>query len=165
MIISIIVAIADNQAIGGNGDLLWHISADLRRFKSLTLGHTIIMGRKTWESLPKGALPGRRNVVISRNKNFVANGADIYSSIEEALVSCKCDEHIFIIGGAQIYKQTINQADNLFLTEVCASFPEADAFFPEFDITEWEITNRQECEETEPLKYCFIDLKRKKQSL
>ena len=118
MIISIIVAIADNNAIGGGGDLLWHISEDLRRFKSLTLGHTIIMGRKTWDSLPKGALPGRRNVVISRNKDFQAPGADLYSSIEDAISSCGADEHLFIIGGAEIYKQTIDKAHNLFLTRV-----------------------------------------------
>lgn len=161
MTISIIVAVADNLAIGGNGDLLWHIPADLRRFKTLTLGHTIIMGRKTWDSLPKGALPGRRNVVITRNQDFVAPGADVFQSAEEALASCGNDEHVFIIGGAQIYSQTIGYADTLFLTEVYADFPKADAFFPKIDLSEWEITNREECEGTEPLKYCFIDFKRK----
>ena len=127
----------------------------------MTLGHTIIMGRKTWDSLPKGALPGRRNVVISRNKDFQAPGADLYSSIEDAISSCGADEHLFIIGGAEIYKQTIDKAHNLFLTRVYADFPNADAFFPEVDFNEWELVKEERCNDSEKIKYCFIDFKRK----
>lgn len=156
--ITIIVATADNNAIGANGDLLWHISADLKRFKAITLGHTIIMGRKTWNSLPKGALPGRRNVVITRNPDFKAPGADTFTSISDALNSCNDEEEIFIIGGGHIYRQTFPLASRLLLTKVFATYPQADTFFPAISLDEWQITHAEPPAETsDGLKYQFID--------
>lgn len=159
--LSMIVAAAEDGAIGRGGDLIWHISADLKRFKALTMGHTIIMGRKTWDSLPKGALPGRRNVVVTRDKSFSAKGADVYNSLEEAINSCQGEE-AFIIGGAQIYRQAMPIVSKLFLTRVYASYPDADAFFPEIIADEWYIANEEEeAETTDGLRYQFIDLIRK----
>lgn len=163
--ISIIVAVAADGAIGGGGDLLWHISADLKRFKALTLGHTIIMGRKTWDSLPKGALPGRRNVVISRNPEFTAEEADVYTSLDEAFASCQENENVFVIGGAQIYRQTFSLASLLYLTKVFASYPEADAHFPDINTEEWEVINEEEPAFSGELKYQFIDYRRVKENL
>ena len=159
--LSMIVAAAEDGAIGRGGDLIWRISADLKRFKALTMGHTIIMGRKTWDSLPKGALPGRRNVVVTRDKNFSAEGADVYNSLEDAIDSCKGAE-TFIIGGAQIYRQAMPMVSKLFLTRVYASYPDADAFFPEIIADEWDIANEEAVAETpDGLRYQFIDLIRK----
>lgn len=161
--ISIIVAAAEDHAIGQNGDLIWHISADLRRFKALTTGHTIIMGRKTWESLPNGALPNRRNIVISRNPQFSPLNAEVYASIDSALEACQGEDEIFIIGGAQIYRQTIDKASRIYLTRVYATYPQADAHFPQIDTRAWNIESQQE-EMTNPdgTKYQFIDLIRNK---
>lgn len=159
--LSMIVAAAEDGAIGRGGDLIWRISADLKRFKALTMGHTIIMGRKTWDSLPKGALPGRRNVVVTRDKNFSAEGADVYNSLEDAIDSCQGAE-TFIIGGAQIYRQAMPMVSKLFLTRVYASYPDADAFFPEIIADEWDIANEEVAAETsDGLRYQFIDLIRK----
>ena len=159
--LSMIVAAAEDGAIGRGGDLIWRISADLKRFKALTMGHTIIMGRKTWDSLPKGALPGRRNVVVTRDKNFFAEGADVYNSLEDAIDSCQGTE-AFIIGGAQIYRQAMPMVSRLFLTRVYASYPDADAFFPEIVANEWDIANEEVVAETsDGLRYQFIDLIRK----
>lgn len=159
--LSMIVAAAEDGAIGRGGDLIWRISADLKRFKALTMGHSIIMGRKTWDSLPKGALPGRRNVVVTRDKNFSAEGADVYNSLEDAIDSCKGVE-TFIIGGAQIYRQAMPMVSKLFLTRVYASYPDADAFFPEIIADEWDIANEEVAAETpDGLHYQFIDLIRK----
>lgn len=159
--LSMIVAAAEDGAIGRGGDLIWRISADLKRFKALTMGHSIIMGRKTWDSLPKGALPGRRNVVVTRDKNFSAEGADVYNSLEDAIDSCQ-ETEAFIIGGAQIYRQAMPMVSKLFLTRVYASYPDADAFFPEIIADEWDIANEEVAAETpDGLRYQFIDLIRK----
>mgnify|MGYP003296582602 CR=1 FL=1 len=156
--LSMIVAAAEDGAIGRGGDLIWRISADLKRFKALTMGHSIIMGRKTWDSLPKGALPGRRNVVVTRDKNFSAEGADVYNSLEDAIDSCKGAE-TFIIGGAQIYRQAIPMVSKLFLTRVYASYPDADAFFPEIDPSVWEVSSCEAhpTDEKHHQAYRFID--------
>lgn len=156
-----IVAAAEDGAIGRGGDLIWHISSDLKRFKALTMGHTIIMGRKTWDSLPKGALPGRRNIVVTRDKNFSAKDADVYYSLEDAINSCQ-DKETFIIGGAQIYHQAMSMVSKLFLTRVYASYPDADAFFPEIIADEWSVDSEEAITETaDGLRYQFIDLIRK----
>lgn len=144
--ISIIAAIAENGAIGLDGKLLYWLPADLRRFKALTTGHTIIMGRKTFESLPKGALPNRRNVVLSRSKQDFP-GAETYASLTEALASCSADEDIYIIGGASVYAEALPLADRLCLTEVHDTPKAADAFFPDFNRHEWQVVF---CEEHEP---------------
>lgn len=160
--VSIIVAINKNNGIGMENKLLYWLPNDLKRFKSLTTGHTIIMGRKTFESLPKGALPNRRNVVLSR-QDITFEGAERYSSLEEALKSCKNEEEIFIIGGASLYNEAIKIADTLYITEIEDSEKEADAFFPNIDFNVWKEKSR-ECHSTDEkhlYPYCFIDYIRK----
>lgn len=131
MRISIIAAVARNRAIGKDNRLIYRLPDDMKRFKALTTGHTIIMGRKTFESLPKGALPDRRNIVLSRTRHDFA-GCDTCSSVEEAISSCSPDEDIYIIGGADVYAETIGMADRLCLTEVDDTPDDADAFFPDY---------------------------------
>ena len=136
MTLSIIVAVASDGAIGRANDLLWHLPADLKRFKELTTGHTILMGRKTFESLPRGPLPNRRNIIISRSLP-AQPGAEVYPTIQQALVACASDEEVFIIGGGEIYRQLLPDTERIYLTRVQASFPDAEVFFPEFDPNEW----------------------------
>ena len=136
MTISIIVAIASDGAIGRANDLLWHLPADLKRFKELTTGHTILMGRKTFESLPRGPLPNRRNIIISRSLP-AQPGAEVYPTIQQAMEACASDEEVFIIGGGEIYRQLLPDTERIYLTRVQASFPDAEVFFPELDPTEW----------------------------
>ena len=136
MILSIIVAVASDGAIGRANDLLWHLPADLKRFKELTTGHTILMGRKTFESLPRGPLPNRRNIIISRSLP-TQPGAEIYPTIQQAMEACASDEEVFIIGGGEIYRQLLPDTEQIYLTRVQASFPDAEVFFPELDPTEW----------------------------
>lgn len=131
MSINVIAAVAENKAIGFENKLLYWLPDDLKRFKQLTTGHTIIMGRKTFESLPKGALPNRRNVVLSRGVTSLP-GCDVYSSLDEALNHCTPDEDIYIIGGASVYEQALPLADRLCLTEVKDTPCDADAFFPDY---------------------------------
>ena len=136
MTLSIIVAVASDGAIGRANDLLWHLPADLKRFKELTTGHTILMGRKTFESLPRGPLPNRRNIIISRSLP-AQPGAEVYPTIQQALEACASDEEVFIIGGGEIYRQLLPDTERIYLTRVQASFPDAEVFFPELDPTEW----------------------------
>ena len=159
MSISIIAAVARNRAIGHNNKLLYWLPNDLKRFKALTTGHTIIMGRRTFESLPKGALPNRRNVVLSRSDSEFP-GCDKYSSLEEALNNCKEDEDVFIIGGASVYEQAMKFADRLLLTEIDDTPQEADAFFP--DYSDWTLTNRENHQKDEKhlFEYSFADYER-----
>lgn len=161
--ISIIVAIAQNGAIGYKGDLIYHLSADLRRFKELTTGHTVIMGRKTFESLPKGALPNRRNIVLTRQKEITLPGVEVFTSLDEALAHCTTDEKVFIIGGAQVYNQALSLADELEITLVHDSPSLADTFFPEFGSDEtWHLINREDHDpdEKNPLPYSFLTFRR-----
>ena len=136
MTLSIIVAVASDGAIGRANDLLWHLPADLKRFKELTTGHTILMGRKTFESLPRGPLPNRRNIIISRSLP-TQPGAEVYPTIQQAMEACASDEEVFIIGGGEIYRQLLPNTERIYLTRVQASFPDAEVFFPELDPTEW----------------------------
>lgn len=135
--ISIIVAIARNLAIGKDNQLLWHISEDLKRFKKLTTGHTLIMGRNTFISLPNGALPNRRHIVISDLKGEVFDGCEMASSIEEAIRMAGSEDECFVIGGGMVYKQFLPIAGKLYLTLVDEDF-EADTFFPEIDFSQWK---------------------------
>lgn len=141
MVLSIIVAMDSHRAIGKDNQLLWHLPQDLKRFKALTMGHAVVMGRKTWESLPNGALPNRRNVVISRTLKELAK-AEIYTSVDEALKVLEEEREVFVIGGGEIYRQTIDRADRLYLTEVHGEFGDADTFFPEVKADEWRIVER-----------------------
>lgn len=169
MTISIIVACAQNMAIGKNNDLLWHISDDLKRFKTLTSGHTVIMGRNTFDSLPKKPLPKRRNIVVTHNANFhydipeTATGTlEVAHSVEEALQMAKDEDEVFVMGGANLYRQFLPLADKLFVTWVYADFA-ADVFFPEIDPSEFvqvKITERQQDAET-GLGFAYADYVRK----
>ena len=159
--VTIIAAIAENNAIGLKGKLLYWLPADLRRFKALTTGHTIIMGRKTFDSLPKGALPNRRNVVLTRSKKDFP-GAESFSSLQEALASCGAEE-VFIIGGASVYAEALPLANRLCLTEVHDTPQEADAFFPAFNRDEWEVAflEKHEKDEKHAQDFDFIDYVKK----
>ncbi|GAF02460.1 dihydrofolate reductase [Saccharicrinis fermentans] len=161
--ISMIVAIAKLQAIGQNNDLLAYIPKDLKRFKALTTGHTIIMGRKTFDSLPNGALPNRRNIVISRNEALKIEGAEVVHSPEAAIELCKNDEEAFVIGGATVYEAFLPKANKLYLTLIDQFFNDADTFFPEFDESEWKETYREEVadDHQNDFSYTFLDLERK----
>lgn len=157
--ISIIVAIAQNGAIGYKGDLIYHLSADLKRFKALTTGHTVIMGRKTFESLPKGALPNRRNIVLTRQQGVTFSDTEVYTSLKEALEHCASDEKVFIIGGAQIYTQALELADELEITQVHDTPANADTFFPDYSKDgRWKLTNREDHDpdEKNPYPYSFL---------
>jgi dihydrofolate reductase len=161
--ISIIVAIAQNGAIGYKGDLIYHLSADLLRFKELTTGNTVIMGRKTYESLPKGALPNRRNIVLTRQQGVSYPGTEVYSSLDEALSKCARDEKVYIMGGAQVYTQALPMADELEITLVNDTPALADTFFPEFGSDEsWHLINREDHspDEKNPYPYTFLTYRR-----
>lgn len=159
MRINIIAAVARNRAIGKGNKLIYWLPNDLKRFKALTTGHTIIMGRKTFESLPKGALPNRRNIVISHTVAELP-GCDCYSSIDEALANCSAEEDVYVIGGESIYRQTLPMAHRLCLTEIDDTPNDADAFFPEYD--GWKETMREdhETDEKHKYKYSFVDYER-----
>ncbi len=149
MSISMIAAVGKNLELGKNNDLIWHFKEDMKFFKETTMGHPVIMGRKTFESLPK-ALPGRRNIVISSNPDYKADGAETVTSINEVLEIAK-KEDVFIIGGGRIYKEFLPYADNLYLTEINAVCNDADTYFPRFNKSDYikEIVNYYEVNGTE----------------
>lgn len=166
--ISIIVAIAENNAIGFDNKLIYWLPNDLKRFKALTTGNTIIMGRRTFESLPKGALPNRRNIVLSRTgKAEDFPGADLYPTLNDALESCKNEKgeigEVYIIGGSSVYKEAYPLADRLCLTHIYDTPSQADTFFPEIDADDWKETFREEHETDEKhhQRYAFVNLERK----
>lgn len=134
-----IAAVAENNALGKNNDLLWHLPNDFKRFKGITSGHHIVMGRKTFESFPK-PLPNRTHVIITRQKDFQFEGCIVVSDLEKAIAACPKTEDIYIIGGGEIYTQSISFADQLDITRVHHSF-DADVYFPEIDPEIWELTN------------------------
>ena len=154
--ISIIAAVAKNRAIGFENKLIYWLPNDLKRFKALTTGHTIIMGRNTYLSLPKGALPNRRNVVLSTTVKELP-GCEVFPTLEAALKSCKGDEDVYIIGGARVYEQAMVLADRLCLTEVDDTPKEADAFFP--DYSDWKIDKKEAHpkDERHAYDYAFAD--------
>jgi len=153
--ISIIVAADENNAIGIKGNLLVYLPNDLKYFKSVTQGHPVIMGRKTFESLPKGALPNRRNIVITRNKDLHFENCEMVSSTQEALDLCKGEPEVFIIGGGTIYNEAINFADKLYLTRIHHKFDEADTFFPEVDSNIWTEIQAEDHPADERHKYAY----------
>jgi dihydrofolate reductase len=140
MIIAI-AAIGMNNELGKDNNLLWHLPNDFKRFKSLTTGHHIIMGRKTFESFPK-LLPNRTHVIITRQKNYVAENCIVVDSLKKAIEACPKNEDVYVIGGGEIYKQSINEVDKLEITRVNHSF-EADAFFPEIDDSKWKLVSKE----------------------
>lgn len=153
--ITIIAAIANNNALGKDNDLIWHLPADLKRFKKVTSGHHILMGRNTFESIGK-PLPNRTSVIITRNNDYFKDGCLVANSIEEALELSSEDTAIFIIGGAQIYKQALERelVDRLDITIVHHDF-EADVFFPEIDINVWKEASREDFKADEKNKYDY----------
>ena len=141
--LSIIACISQtNRAIGYQNRLLYHIKSDLTRFRELTTGHTIIMGHKTYESLPNGALPHRRNIVVSRSLKEM-EGCEVYPNLEAALKAAESPQEIFIIGGESIYRQSLHVARKLYLTVVDDAPQQADAFFPEINPEEWELIEKE----------------------
>lgn len=155
-IISIIVAIASNKAIGKDNNLLWHISNDLKRFKQITAGRTVIMGKRTLESLPNGPLPRRRNIILTDQAGDHFAGCEKAGSIPEVLDMVKNEDEVFIIGGGSVYKQFLPLAHKLYLTIVEKDF-EADTFFPDFNIDEWKLTDiiRVDDDPQNPFQYRF----------
>lgn len=135
---------AENRVIGVNNTLPWRLPADLRHFRQLTTGHHVIMGRRNYESIGK-PLPERTNIVVTRNRGYQAPGCRVRHSLEEALQDCGSDPEVFIIGGAEIYRQALPGADRIYLTLVHARIP-GDTYFPEFDQNEWKETQRTRCE-------------------
>lgn len=135
MKISIIAAVGRNYELGRNNDLIWHFHKDMVFFRETTTGSTVLMGRKTFESLPK-ALPKRRNIVITNDKNYIAEGTEVCHSVDDALELCKND-NVFVIGGGKIYQRFIDMADSLYLTEVEAECDDADTYFPKFDKSDY----------------------------
>jgi len=163
MEITIIVARDQAGGIGKNNALLCHLPADLKHFKALTEGHTVIMGRKTFDSLPKGALPNRRNIVISRQTGLTLANCEVFGSLSDAFAACAADEKVFIIGGASIYSQAIANADFLEITEIGSRF-DADTFFPTIDTAIWEVQKEEKFnpDEKNACPYSFVTYKRRK---
>ncbi|MDM1073492.1 dihydrofolate reductase [Empedobacter brevis] len=159
--INIVVAKASNNVIGAKNDLIWHLPNDLKHFKSLTSGHPIIMGRKTFESLGH-PLPNRTNIVVTRDQNWNAEGIGITSSLVKAIETAKkIDEDVYIIGGGNIYKQAMEFTDVLYITEVHHEF-DGDTYFPEIDSEEWEEVDREDFKKDEkhPYAYSFVTYRR-----
>lgn len=163
MEIIIIAALDQNNAIGYQNDLLAHISADLKRFKTLTSGHAIVMGRKTFESLPKGALPNRRNLVLTANADFSATGVETVSSVQQAIKTCDSNDVLFVIGGASVYNAFLPHATQLKLTFIQHRFELADTYFPAIDYSQWQETARTDVADDAqtPYAYSFVDFVRR----
>ena len=160
--IALVVARANNGVIGNRGAIPWRIAEDMRRFKALTLGKPVIMGRKTWDSLPKKPLPGRTNIVVTRDKTFAAEGAVVVHDIGEALARADGENpsEIAVIGGAEIYAAALPLANRIHLTEVAADF-DGDATLPPFDPAAWHETSREVHVTPEGLAYAFVTLERR----
>lgn len=161
MIISIIVAVDENNGIGKNNDLLWHMPADLKHFKDTTSGHTVIMGRKTFDSVGK-PLPKRRNIIITRQTGLEIPGAEVVGDLSSAIALCDENEEVFIVGGAEIYKMAMDITDKIYLTVIKGVFG-ADTFFPPIDPDTWKETEAVsfEADEKNPSGYTFSTLIRK----
>lgn len=162
MILSMIAAMDKNRVIGLGNEMPWHLPDDLRFFKAKTLGKTIIMGRKTFESIGSKTLPKRRNLVISRNRDFIAKDAEVFSSVEAALKACQAEEEVVIIGGGQLYKQTLSQANKLYVTLIDTEIA-GDTEFPQWQKEEWKVieTLEHELDDKHVFAFKFVTLVRK----
>ena len=160
--IEAIVAIDENGAIGRQGDLLCHLPADMKHFKEVTMGHSIVMGRKTFESFPRRPLPGRQNIVITRNTGWQYPGVTVAHSLEEAIKVAETSK-VFIIGGAQVYEQAMPLVNVLHLTRIHARWASADAFFPTIDMTQWQVVSsmHHKSDHRNAYEFDFITLKRR----
>lgn len=169
MKLSIVVAVSDNDAIGKNGKLLWHLPKDMQYFKAVTMGHHVVMGRKTYESIPAKfrPLPGRVNIVVTRQKNYVAPGCKVVSSVAEAIQFAKANEEteLMFIGGGEIYREVFGAADKIYLTKVHHVFKDADTFFPEVTKFRWQPVFRERhfADEKHAYDFEFIVLERKRE--
>lgn len=161
MILSIIVAFDERRLIGRDNGLPWHLPADLKHFKSITMGHHMIMGRKTFESIGK-PLPGRQSVVITRKNDFQPAGTAVVNSLEDAMHFCATEEEVFVIGGAQIFEQAMPLASKLYITQIHHVF-EGDTFFPEISQEHWELVSKEdhEADEKNPWAYSFLTYRKK----
>lgn len=168
--LSLIVAVAQNNAIGRNNELLWHISEDLKYFKSTTTGHPVIMGRKTYESIGR-PLPGRRNIVLTRGtleippvKNPQTTSMEVVNSLDEVYAIAQGEEEFFVMGGGMLYNETFGKADFLYLTRIYAEAENADTFFPEVDEMEWDVVRESQLlhDEENGIDFKFIVYKRRK---
>jgi dihydrofolate reductase len=160
MKLSLIVAVAKNNVIGSDNKLLWHMPADLKHFKSVTMGSPVIMGRKTFESIGK-ALPGRTNIVVTRNEDYIADGCTVANSLQEAVDLCEKEGEVFIIGGAEVYRQAIHAADKVYLTRIDNEF-DGDAFFPELNFSDWKLIKyvKHHSDEKNKYDYSFAEYER-----
>ena len=162
--LTIIAAVARNRAIGYQNKLLYWLPADLKRFKALTTGHTVVMGRNTYHSLPKGALPNRRNIVLSHSVQTLP-GCDVYPSLDEALRHCTPDEDIYIIGGASVYRQAMTRADRLCLTEIADTPAQADTYFPDYSQGWHEVWREDHApDDRHPHPFAFVNYEKSKLS-
>lgn len=157
-----IVAVDENWAIGRQGDLLCHLPADMRHFKQVTMGYSIVMGRKTFESFPRRPLPGRQNIVITRNAGWQYPGVTVVHSVEEAIAAAETDT-VYIIGGAQVYELALPLVEVLHLTVIHARWASADAFFPALDMNEWQEVSREhhQSDHRNAYEFDFVTLKRR----
>ena len=161
--ISIIVAIAENYAIGKKGDLLCHMPADLKHFKEITTGSTVLMGERTFLSLPKHPLPNRRNIVLTDVKGKTFEGAETVYSLDELVAKVDKNEEAFVIGGGMVYRQMMERADKLYITHIHHSWEDADTFFPEIDSKIWKqlSTERHSADDKNPYNYTFAEYGRR----
>lgn len=161
--ISIIVAVAENYAIGKKGDLLCHMPADLKHFKTITSGNTVMMGERTFLSLPKHPLPNRRNIVLTDVKGKTFDGAETVYSLDEMVAQVNPVEEAFVIGGGMVYRQMMELADKLYITHIHHSWPDADTFFPEIDPKVWKqlSAERHSADENNPYDYTFAEYGRR----
>lgn len=157
--LNIIVAISENNAIGKAGDLLCHMSDDLRHFKQLTTGHTVVMGSHTYLSLPRHPLPNRRNIVLTSRTDAAWDGAEVARSVEEVQVMTADDEQVFIIGGGVVYRQFLPMADRLFVTDIHHTWDDADTFFPAIDTAQWRCVSEEPhpADDRNPYPYTFAE--------
>lgn len=162
--ISIIVAIAQNNAIGKDNDLIWHISDDLKRFKALTSGHTVIMGRNTWNSLPRRPLPKRRNIVLTHDVTFAEEGAEVAHSLQQVLDMVRDEEEAFIMGGAAVYRQFLPFVNHIYVTWVWQDF-DADVYFPVIDMSVFAKVSESEVfvDAESSLRFSYADYQRRPQ--
>lgn len=156
MKLSLIVAMASNRTIGINNQIPWHLSADLKKFKKITMGHPIIMGRKTFESIGR-PLPGRKNIVISRDPHYQQQGCMVFDNLDSALQSCTTSDEVFVIGGATLYESTLERADNLYITKIQQEF-KGDTWFPEIKPEQWREVSREDINDDNSVNfnYSFI---------
>jgi dihydrofolate reductase len=162
MKISFVVAMASNRVIGLNNQMPWHLSADLKKFKKITMGSPILMGRLTYESIGR-PLPGRTNIIISRNPSYSQPGCLVFNDIEKALESCRGSDEVFVIGGSHIFKSMLPIADTLYLTQIHKEFP-GDTFFPEIDADQWVEVEREDIDNDPDVSfsYSFLKLEKRK---